>query len=55
MEGKLKELKERFGSEGEVSELDGLSIDADLTRTVPMQRLTISPKKPKKAASVTSP
>ena len=26
---KLQELKERFGAEGEVSHLDGLSIDAD--------------------------
>jgi phosphomannomutase len=50
---KLDELKERFGSEGEVSELDGLSVEADdwhmnvrPSNTEPLLRLNLEARSP---------
>ena len=50
---KLGELKERFGSEGEVSELDGLSVEADdwhmnvrPSNTEPLLRLNLEARNP---------
>src|SRR6266511_1207977 len=50
---KLQELKERFGSEGKVSHLDGLSIEAEdwhmnvrPSNTEPLQRLNLEAKSP---------
>jgi phosphomannomutase len=51
--GKLQELKRRFGSEGEVSELDGLSVDAGdwhmnvrPSNTEPLLRLNLEARTP---------
>src|SRR5436189_5461187 len=50
---KLQELKERFGSEGEVSHLDGLSVDAEdwhmnvrPSNTEPLLRLNLEALSP---------
>jgi phosphomannomutase len=53
VEGKLQELEQRFGSEGEVSHLDGLSIDAGdwhmnvrPSNTEPLLRLNLEARTP---------
>jgi phosphomannomutase len=50
---KLQELKERFGSEGRVSHLDGVSVDADdwhmnvrPSNTEPLLRLNLEARSP---------
>src|SRR5207248_6775505 len=51
--GTLEELKQRFGGEGEVSHLDGVSIDADdwhmnvrPSNTEPLLRLNLEARTP---------
>src|SRR5581483_6291909 len=53
VESKLTELKERFGREGRVSELDGVSVDADdwhmnvrPSNTEPLLRLNLEARSP---------
>src|SRR3954449_4146594 len=55
---KLQELKERFGPEGKVSHLDGVSIDADdwhmnvrPSNTEPLLRLNLEARTPELMAS----
>jgi phosphomannomutase len=53
VESKLRELEERFGGEGEVSHLDGVSIDAEdwhmnvrPSNTEPLLRLNLEARTP---------
>jgi phosphomannomutase len=53
VEAKLRELEERFGAEGRVSHLDGLSVDADdwhmnvrPSNTEPLLRLNLEARSP---------
>jgi phosphomannomutase len=53
VDAKLYELKERFGREGRVSELDGVSVDADdwhmnvrPSNTEPLLRLNLEARSP---------
>src|SRR5204863_1257372 len=53
VEGKLRELEERFGGEGEVSHLDGVSVDAGEwhmnvrpSNTEPLLRLNLEARTP---------